>query len=51
MIGIQYIILALAAVLRGDDMSVLMRMNLSWPRNNWPIHRVLVSGVARRQDR
>jgi cytochrome c oxidase subunit 1 len=30
-IGIQYILLALAAVLVGMTMSVLMRMNLSWP--------------------
>src|SRR6267142_166957 len=36
-IGIQYIILALAAVLVGMTMSVLMRMNLSWPGTNWPI--------------
>src|SRR6266513_4144342 len=36
-IGIQYIILALVAVLVGMTMSVLMRMNLSWPGTNWPI--------------
>src|SRR3984893_3068654 len=36
-IGIQYIVLALAAVLVGMTMSVLMRMNLSWPGTNWPI--------------
>src|ERR1051326_9018909 len=36
-IGIQYIILALTAVLVGMIMSVLMRMNLSWPGTNWPI--------------
>src|ERR1043166_9833194 len=30
-IGIQYILLALAAVLVGMIMSVLMRVNLSWP--------------------
>src|SRR4030081_888354 len=36
-IGIQYILLALAAVLVGLVMSVLMRMNLSWPGTNWPI--------------
>lgn len=36
-IGIQYIILALAAVLVGMVMSVLMRMNLSWPGTHWPI--------------
>ena len=36
-IGIQYIILALAAVIVGMTMSVLMRMNLSWPGTHWPI--------------
>src|SRR5256884_3527932 len=36
-IGIQYILLALAAVLVGMTMSVLMRMNLSWPGTKWPI--------------
>src|SRR6266498_580913 len=36
-IGIQYIMLALAAVLVGMTMSVLMRMNLSWPGTSWPI--------------
>src|SRR5947207_5403871 len=36
-IGIQYIILALAAVLDGMTMSVLMRLNLSWPGTSWPI--------------
>src|SRR6185437_14402093 len=36
-IGIQYILLALTAVIIGMLMSVLMRMNLSWPGTNWPI--------------
>ena len=36
-IGIQYILLALTAVIVGMVMSVLMRMNLSWPGTNWPI--------------
>jgi cytochrome c oxidase subunit 1 len=36
-IGIQYIILALVAVVVGMTMSVLMRMNLSWPGTHWPI--------------
>src|SRR5438552_8911034 len=36
-IGIQYILLALSAVVVGLIMSVLMRMNLSWPGTNWPI--------------
>src|SRR5437667_339518 len=36
-IGIQYILLALTAVVVGLVMSVLMRMNLSWPGTAWPI--------------
>src|SRR6266850_7949867 len=36
-IGIQYILLALTAVLVGMAMSVLMRMNLSWPGTKWSI--------------
>src|ERR671925_1872941 len=36
-IGIQYILLALAAVLVGMAMSLLMRLNLSWPGTSWPI--------------
>jgi cytochrome c oxidase subunit 1 len=36
-IGIQYIILALTAVIVGMTMSVLMRLNLSWPGTHWPI--------------
>jgi cytochrome c oxidase subunit 1 len=36
-IGIQYIILALVAVLVGMTMSVLMRLNLSWPGTSWSI--------------
>src|SRR5260370_13288420 len=36
-IGIQYIMLALAAVVVGMLMSLLMRLNLSWPGTNWPI--------------
>src|SRR5258708_17723664 len=36
-IGLQYILLALTAVVVGLVMSVLMRMNLSWPGTNWPI--------------
>jgi len=36
-IGIQYILLALSAVVVGMLMSVLMRLNLSWPGTNWPI--------------
>lgn len=36
-IGIQYILLALTAVVFGLVMSVLMRMNLTWPGTNWPI--------------
>src|SRR5437660_5250292 len=36
-IGIQYILLALTAVLVGMLMSVLMRLNLSWPGNKLSI--------------
>jgi len=36
-IGIQYILLALVAVLVGMIMSVLMRLKLSWPGTSWPI--------------
>src|SRR6266516_1762249 len=36
-IGIQYIMLALTAVVVGVAMSILMRLNLSWPGTNWPI--------------
>src|SRR5206468_3809550 len=36
-IGIPYILLALSAVVVGLIMSVLMRMNLSWPGTHWPI--------------
>src|SRR4026208_229508 len=36
-IGIQYIMLALAAVVVGMLMSLLMRLNLSWPGTKWSI--------------
>src|SRR5260221_2692856 len=36
-IGIQYILLALTAVVVGLGMSVVMRLDLSWPGTNWPI--------------
>src|SRR5256714_10643464 len=36
-IGIQYMLLAMTSVLFGVVMSVLMRMNLSWPGTKWPI--------------
>lgn len=45
-IGIQYIMLALTAVVVGMTMSVLMRMNLSWPGTNWPIMGTLFPGGA-----
>ncbi|HEX3280603.1 MAG TPA: cbb3-type cytochrome c oxidase subunit I [Pyrinomonadaceae bacterium] len=45
-IGIQYIILALVAVIVGMTMSLLMRMNLSWPGTNWPILATLFPGGA-----
>src|SRR4030088_3581804 len=45
-IGIQYILLALTAVVVGLVMSVLMRMNLSWPGTNWHIMGTLFPGGA-----
>src|SRR6185503_10032524 len=45
-IGIQYILLALAAVLVGMVMSLLMRLNLSWPGTSWPILGTLFSTGA-----
>lgn len=45
-IGIQYIILALAAVVVGMTMSVLMRLNLSWPGTSWPILETLFPAGA-----
>ena len=45
-IGIQYIMLALAAVIVGMLMSLLMRLNLSWPGTNWPILGTLFPGGA-----
>jgi cytochrome c oxidase subunit 1 len=36
-IGIQYLTLALVAVFVGMVLSVLMRMNLTWPDTTWPI--------------
>jgi cytochrome c oxidase subunit I len=36
-IGIQYIMLALVAVFVGMTLSVIMRMNLTWPGTEWPI--------------
>src|SRR5687768_3879068 len=45
-IGIQYIMLALAAVVVGMVMSLLMRLNLSWPTTNWPILETLFPSGA-----
>ena len=45
-IGIQYIVLALAAVLVGMIMSLLMRMNLSWPGHKWSLLGTLFPGGA-----
>jgi cytochrome c oxidase subunit 1 len=45
-IGIQYIILALAAVVVGMTRSVLMRLNLSWPGTSWPILETLFPAGA-----
>ena len=36
-IGIQYILLALAAVLVGMTMSLLMRLKLSWPDHKFAL--------------
>jgi cytochrome c oxidase subunit I len=36
-IGIQYLLLALFSVIIGMIMSVLMRMNMTWPGHAWPI--------------
>src|ERR1044072_3075521 len=40
-IGIQYIMLALAAVVVGMLMSLLMRLKLSWPEPSWSIRGTL----------
>ncbi|HEX7294929.1 MAG TPA: cbb3-type cytochrome c oxidase subunit I [Pyrinomonadaceae bacterium] len=45
-IGIQYIMLALAAVIVGMLMSLLMRLNLSWPGHKWSILATLFPGGA-----
>src|SRR4029453_9356211 len=45
-IGIQYIMLALAAVVVGMAMSLLMRLNLSWPGTSWPILETLFPSGA-----
>jgi cytochrome c oxidase subunit I len=45
-IGIQYITLALTAVIVGMVMSLLMRMNLSWPSHSWPLLGTLFAGGA-----
>jgi len=45
-IGIQYIILALAAVLVGMTMSLLMRLKLSWPDHQWSLLGALFKGGA-----
>jgi cytochrome c oxidase subunit 1 len=36
-IGIQYLLLAMASVFVGMFLSVLMRLNLTWPGTKWPI--------------
>jgi cytochrome c oxidase subunit 1 len=45
-IGIQYILLALAAVLVGMTMSLLMRLKLSWPDHQWSLLGALFKGGA-----
>src|SRR5437764_8757604 len=44
-IGIQYLTLALVAVFVGMTLSVLMRMNLTWPDVNWPLLRTIQAEV------
>ncbi|HZT57971.1 MAG TPA: cbb3-type cytochrome c oxidase subunit I [Pyrinomonadaceae bacterium] len=36
-IGIQYLLLALFSVVLGMLMSILMRMNMTWPQHAWPL--------------
>jgi cytochrome c oxidase subunit 1 len=36
-IGIQYLLLAMASVFVGMFLSILMRLNLTWPGTKWPI--------------
>jgi cytochrome c oxidase subunit 1 len=36
-IGIQYLFLAMASVFVGMFLSILMRLNLTWPGTKWPI--------------
>jgi len=46
-IGIQYILLALSAVLVGMIMSVLMRLRLSWPDHQWTtLAKIFPTGFA-----
>jgi len=46
-IGIQYILLALSAVLVGMIMSVLMRLRLSWPEAHWTtLAKIFPTGFA-----
>ena len=37
-VGVQYLLLALAAVVCGTLLSLLMRIHLVWPHANWPGH-------------
>jgi cytochrome c oxidase subunit 1 len=45
-IGIQYLLLAMTAVLVGMTMSVLMRLKLTWPDHAWPILETLFPSGA-----
>jgi len=36
-VGIQYLLLSLAAVLVGIALSIIMRIRLAWPQEKWPI--------------
>ena len=50
-IGIQYLLLALFAVLIGMTLSVLMRIRLAWPEEKWPLlQQLFPAGLCRRPD-
>jgi cytochrome c oxidase subunit I len=36
-VGIQYLLLSLAAVLIGITLSIIMRIRLAWPQEKWPL--------------
>jgi cytochrome c oxidase subunit 1 len=46
-IGIQYLLLALFAVLTGMALSALMRLRLAWPEEKWPLlQQIFPTGFA-----